>query len=67
MILIDLDICDLSVSKDVVEVHRTIVDPNAVVAPGHGVVLDTFAGHVFFNKDDLQGIQVWMDADVRHS
>jgi hypothetical protein len=53
MTLIDLDVMNASFFEDVVEVHETIVDPDAVITLGHCIVCDAFAGHVLFDKNNL--------------
>jgi hypothetical protein len=39
--------------EDVVEVHRTIIDPDAIIASGHGVVDNASAGHIVLYQEDL--------------
>jgi len=39
--------------EDIVEVHRTIIDPDAVLALGHCVGCDSSTGHILFDQHDL--------------
>jgi hypothetical protein len=46
---------DLALVEDVVEVERTKVNPDAIVAPGHGVGCDSrmVPAHIILYHNDL--------------
>jgi hypothetical protein len=58
--LINLDVMNTSFFKYVIEVHWTIVDPDAVVAWCHCIVCNPFFRHVLFNEDDFEWVKCWM-------
>jgi hypothetical protein len=58
-----LDVNDFSTTEHEIEIHVAVIDPDAVVAPGHGVVGDlrVMLGHIVLNQDDLQWVQLRVD------
>jgi hypothetical protein len=65
---IDLDVNDFSTTEDKIVVHKGPIDPDAVIAPGHGIGRDlrVMLDHIVINLDHFQWVKVRMDCDITH-
>jgi hypothetical protein len=59
---------DFTIVEDEVEVHVTVIDPDAVVALSHGIRRDlgVMLDHIVLNLNNLQWIELRMDSKITH-